>query len=265
MKCLHVALTLAAAGCVSMPMMEPPRTLAPVAPVWREQYVIAERTSACGDASEALTERCATGRPLIKGQRVMTVGEAERGVVKVVRWDSQGERAEFVRAERLAELPELTGFEAAVAEMSSAFPADKQIPTRNRCARDFVEQPHAFDGRVLVARIPTRGLQISSERGRLIIRLPIPDRVGSAVLAFAQLELADAAVAEQFRAGVRTYQCGPSGCDELAFVARLTGKTVDVPSRGGSVVRLPVLELEDFADRFGRTSPGRLSRTARGR
>ena len=228
--------------------------LAAAANARSDRYAVGDETWLCPTADAARAGgRCEGGHRVLRNRDVTVIGlEPVDGVWRTERSNDQGAQPMFVAAAAVNELPDLAEQDALVADLDRRYPASKRIPLRTVTFANLVDEPAAFRGRVLVLRQPSGDMTNKDfAHGKLVFTLPIPVTTGSRWAALAQFEMKSPKLVADFKAGTRSYRCGPTYCDEFVIVATLTGRTVDRVDELGQVHRLPVFEISELGDRYG--------------
>lgn len=223
-----------------------------------DKYVVTDRTWLCPTEQAALTgTKCDGGIEVRKNRVVQVIGQAPKdGVWPAAHWDAKGEHRLFVAASAINELPDTASLDDFADAMARRYPEPKRIPLRSMNFADLIEQPHAYRGRYLVIRQPSRDMTNKEFTGGVFrFTIPIPVTTGSRWLALAQFEIANASLVDDFENGGRSYVCGPKYCDDFVIVAELTGRTVDRVDEFGGVRRLPVFAIRELGDRYGKYQP----------
>jgi len=223
-----------------------------------DRYVVADEVWLCPTAEAARAgKRCDGGHRVAHNRDVTVIGQApDDGVWRTEIWDADGAHPLFVVDAALNELPDLSGLDRLAADVDRRYPDRKRIPLRAVTFANLIESPGSFKGRYLVLRQPSGGMTNKDFSGdRFTFTIPIPVSTGSRWNALAQFELASRVIVDDFKAGDRSYRCGPSYCDDFVIVATLTGRTVDRVDDLGQVHRLPVFRVELLGDRYGTVEP----------
>jgi hypothetical protein len=219
-----------------------------------DMYVTAPEAWLCASAADANQNKsCEGGKRYRHNQTIPVIGTgAEAGVWKSEFWDAKGAHPGFVLASAVNELPDISGIDGFTRDVDTRYPEAKRIPIQVVDYEDMISQPKAYQGRYLVIRQGSRSMTNKDFRdGLFSFTIPIPAASGSGVPALAQFEFKSDIVVKEFEAGERSYECGPSYCDEFVIVAQLTGRTIDRPDRLGNVHRLPVFSVIELGDRYG--------------
>jgi hypothetical protein len=219
-----------------------------------DMFVVAPEAWLCAVAADANQNKsCEGGKRYRHNQTIAVIGTgAEAGLWPSEFWDAKGAHRGFVLASALNELPDITALDGFTRDVDQRYPEAKRIPIRAVNYEDMIAQPKAYQGRYLVIRQNSRSMTNKDfSDGMFSFTIPIPTEMGGGLPALAQFEFRNRGLITEFEAGERTYECGPSYCDEFVIVAELTGRTVDRPDKLGNVRRLPVFSVLELGDRYG--------------
>ncbi len=216
-------------------------------------FVTATNVWFCPEVDQAkLNVECTGGKLYGNNQSVTVIGQApEDGVWKSEIWDAQGSHPGFVMASALAELPDLSEFEAFVQGVEQRYSVESRIPVESVNYMDLVLEPEAFADRFLVIRERSGDMEDKEfVDGHLEFKIVIPGMRGSKqVRSVAQFDFANPKLVDRFQSGETSYRCGPAYCDEFLIVARLAG-TVETVDPTGRLYRLPRFEVVELGDRY---------------
>lgn len=156
-------------------------------------------------------------------------------------------------ADAVDSAPDLSVLKKYSRVISKRYPTKRRIPIDRINYMDLVTSPKKFRGKTLVIMEPTGSIRDKEfKNGSFSFTVPIKGMATSKYsAALVQFVLRSRKLVTEFSSGERTYSCGQDYCDQFVIAAKLSGRTADRVDQFGTVRRLPVFEIVEFADRFG--------------